>query len=192
MYRAVTLYFLENNIDYRNTDEVVKALPDIHIDFRFNPKTEKSETVLNGRVVEEEIRSMLISNVVSFVSATKEVRDYLVKQQREIGMDKGISMDGRDIGTVVFPEAELKFYLTSDENVRTQRRYEELKAKGLDVTMEEVRHNLEERDYEDSHRKASPMYKAGDAIELDNTHMTMEQQLEFALTLALEKIIEGK
>lgn len=191
MYRAVTLYFLENNIDFRNIEEVNKSLDKIKIDFRFNPHTERSETIMNGKNIEEEIRSMKISSVVSSVSSIKEVRDFLVKQQREIGRDKGLTMDGRDIGTVVFPDAELKFYLTSDENTRVQRRFEELKAKGLDVSMEEIKHNLKERDYEDSHRIASPLYKAGDAIELDNTNMSEQQQLEFALHLALEKIIEG-
>lgn len=191
MYRAVTLYFLENNIDFRNIEEVNKSLDKIKIDFRFNPHTERSETIMNGKNIEEEIRSMKISSVVSSVSSIKEVRDFLVKQQREIGRDKGLTMDGRDIGTVVFPDAELKFYLTSDENTRVQRRFEELKAKGLDVTMEEIKLNLKERDYEDSHRIASPLYKAGDAIELDNTNMSEQQQLEFALHLALEKIIEG-
>lgn len=191
MYRAVTLYFLENNIDFRNIEEVNKSLDKIKIDFRFNPHTERSETIMNRKNIEEEIRSMKISSVVSSVSSIKEVRDFLVKQQREIGRDKGLTMDGRDIGTVVFPDAELKFYLTSDENTRVQRRFEELKAKGLDVTMEEIKLNLKERDYEDSHRIASPLYKAGDAIELDNTNMSEQQQLEFALHLALEKIIEG-
>ncbi len=190
MYRAVTLYLLENNIDFRNIDEVVKSFNNIHIDFLFNRSTEKSETLLNGKNVEEEIRSMKISSVVSTISSIKEVRDFLVKQQREIGKEKGVSMDGRDIGTVVFPNAELKIYLTSDETIRIQRRFEELKAKGVGVTAEEIRQNLKERDYEDSHRIASPLYKAGDAIELDNTNMSEQQQLEFALNLALEKIIE--
>lgn len=191
MYRAVTLYFLENNIDFRNIEEVNKSLDKIKIDFHFNPRTERSETIMNGKNIEEEIRSMKVSSVVSSVSSIKEVREFLVRQQREIGKDKGLSMDGRDIGTVVFPDAELKFYLTSDENTRIARRFEELKAKGLEVTMEEIKQNLKERDYEDSHRIASPLYKAGDAIELDNTNMSEQQQLEFALHLALEKIIEG-
>jgi len=190
MYRAVTLFLLENNIDYANINEVVKSFDKIKIDFLFNPHTEKSETLLNGRNVEEEIRTMKVSSVVSTISSIKEVRDFLVKQQREIGKEKGVAMDGRDIGTVVFPNAELKIYLTSDENIRIQRRYEELKAKGMGVTADEIRQNLKERDYEDSHRVASPLYKAGDAIELDNTNMSENQQLEFALHLALEKIVE--
>ncbi|HAP01642.1 MAG TPA: (d)CMP kinase [Bacteroidetes bacterium] len=190
MYRAVTLYLLDNHIDFRDKPQLLDALKHITITFRYNPDTGIPETMLNGKAVEEEIRSMRISNEVSPVSADKDVRAFLVSQQQEMGKKKGITMDGRDIGTVVFPHAELKIFLTSDEHVRAQRRFEELQAKGMSVTMEEVVHNLESRDYEDSHRVASPLYKAGDAVELDNTHLTEDQQLEFAYNLVKEKISE--
>lgn len=190
MYRAVTLYFLENGIDYRNIGQMTASLKNIKIGFQYNVKTGMPETLLNGNVVEKEIRSMRISEEVSPVSAIKEVREFLVQQQQEMGKHKGLTMDGRDIGTVVFPEAELKIFLTSDEKIRAERRFVELKEKGIDVTMEAVIHNLSSRDYDDSHRKTSPLYKAGDAIELDNTYLSEEQQLAFAYNLVLEKIGE--
>ncbi|MEI7801742.1 MAG: (d)CMP kinase [Bacteroidota bacterium] len=190
MYRAVTLYFLENGIDYRNIGQMIASLKNIRIGFQYNSKTGMPETLLNGKVVEKEIRSMRISEEVSPVSAIKEVREFLVQQQQEMGKHKGLTMDGRDIGTVVFPEAELKIFLTSDEKIRAERRFVELKEKGIDVTMEAVIHNLSSRDYDDSHRKTSPLYKAGDAIELDNTFLSEEQQLAFAYNLVLEKIGE--
>ena len=133
---------------------------------------------------------MKISAEVSPVSAIKEVREFLVAQQQQMGIHKGLTMDGRDIGTVVFPHAELKIFLTSNETIRAERRFIELHKKGIDATLEEVIHNLESRDYEDSHRVASPLFKAGDAIELDNTYLSEEQQLEFALNLVNEKISE--
>jgi len=190
MYRAVTLYFMENGIDYRNKGQMVSALKNISISFQYNNKTDMPETLLNGKVVEKEIRSMKISQEVSPVSAIKEVREFLVEQQQAMGRNKGLTMDGRDIGTVVFPEAELKIFLTSNEKIRAERRYVELQEKGIEVTMEDVILNLESRDYEDSHRVMSPLYKAGDAIELDNTYLSEEQQLEFALNLVREKISE--
>ena len=190
MYRAVTLYFLENGIDYRNIGQMTSVLKNIKIGFQHNAKTEMPETLLNGKVVEKEIRSMRISEEVSPVSALKEVREFLVQQQQVMGNQKGLTMDGRDIGTVVFPEAELKIFLTSNEKIRAERRYIELIEKGINVTMEEVIHNLSSRDYEDSHRKTSPLYKAGDAIELDNTYLSEEQQLAFAHNLVVEKLQE--
>ena len=190
MYRAVTLYFLENGIDYRNSGQMIPALKNIKVGFQYNTKTGMPETLLNGKAVEKEIRSMRISEEVSPVSAIKEVREFLVQQQQEMGKHKGLTMDGRDIGTVVFPLAELKIFLTSDEKIRAERRFIELHEKGIDATLEEVIHNLSSRDYDDSHRKASPLYKAGDAIELDNTYLTEEQQLAFALNLVGEKLHE--
>ncbi|GDX51013.1 cytidylate kinase [Bacteroidota bacterium] len=190
MYRAVTLYFIENGIDYRNKGQMISALKNINISFQYNEKTEMPETLLNGNVVEKKIRSMKISEAVSPVSSIKEVREFLVAQQQAMGNRKGLTMDGRDIGTVVFPDAELKIFLTSNEKIRAERRFIELHKKGIDATLEEVVHNLESRDYEDSHRITSPLYKAGDAIELDNTNLSEEQQLEFALNLVNEKISE--
>ncbi len=190
MYRAVTLYFWENGIDFRNKKQMTTALKNINISFQHNEKNEMPETLLNGKVVENEIRSMKISEEVSPVSAIKEVREFLVAQQQKMGIHKGLTMDGRDIGTVVFPDAELKIFLTSNEKTRAERRFIELQEKGIEATMEAVIHNLESRDYEDSHRITSPLYKAGDAIELDNTYLNEEQQLEFALNLVNEKISE--
>ena len=190
MYRAVTLYFIENGIDYRNRGQMMSALHQIKIEFRHNPENNFPETMLNGKSVEKEIRSMKISEEVSAVSAVKEVREFLVQQQQEMGKHKGLTMDGRDIGTVVFPDAELKIFLTSNEKIRAERRFIELQEKGVEATMAEVIHNLESRDYEDSHRVASPLYKAGDAVELDNTFLSEEQQLQFAYNLVVEKIAE--
>ena len=190
MYRAVTLYCLEKGLikDHAfDEHEVVLALEDIHLTFKFNPNTKTSETYLNGKNVEKEIRGMDVSANVSPISKIHEVRVRLVALQREMGKNKGVVMDGRDIGTNVFPDAELKIFMTADPDVRTHRRYDELAAKGVKITFEEVRENLISRDHEDSHRKENPLVKAEDAIVLDNTDMTREEQLEFVMKLVEEK-----
>lgn len=186
MYRAVTLYCLRKGIIKDGKffkDDVVKALHDVHLSFKYNPHTKASDTYLNGENVEKEIRQMDVSNNVSHISVIKEVRDEMKKIQQRLGRDKGVVMDGRDIGTSIFPDAELKIFMTADMDVRTQRRMDELTAKGIHVTFDEVKKNLLERDYEDSHRKESPLRKAEDAIVLDNTDLTREEQLEFAVKL---------
>ncbi len=183
MYRAVTLYFLRNNTDWKNTDAVKAALQDIEITFRINPKTGLGEVYLNDENVEYLIRDLVVAEKVSEVAAIKEVREFAVAQQRRMGTDKGIVMDGRDIGTVVFPEAELKIFMTADNAVRVERRFKELYAKNPNITIEEVKNNLEMRDYIDSHREVSPLRQAEDAIVLDNTNLSETEQLEFSLRL---------
>ena len=182
MYRAVTLYFQRNNIALDNDEAIEKALhDDIHIDFEYHKETGKQIIILNGENVEAELRTPNISDNVSAVSAIKNVRTYLVRQQQKLGAKKGIVMDGRDIGTVVFPNAELKLFLTADEDVRTQRRYDELTAGGTVIEFEAVRENLLKRDYMDSHREESPLRKADDAIVLDNSHISQDEQVEWVM-----------
>jgi cytidylate kinase len=188
MYRAITLYFLRNHIDWTSRKEVEGALTQIHLDFHFNAKNETSEIYLNDENVEYVIRDLVIAEKVSEVAAIKEVRAYAVAQQSKLGSKKGIVMDGRDIGTVVFPKAELKIFMTADNAVRVERRFKELYEKNPNITIEEVKNNLEMRDYIDSHREISPLRKADDAIELDNTNITEEEQLKKALAWAREKI----
>lgn len=186
MYRVVTLYCLQNKIiSKKKIDEkkVVNALKKIKLSFEFNAHTKSSEVFLNGKNVEREIRTMEVSERVSAISSIKKVREKMVALQREIAKDKGVVMDGRDIGTNVFPSAELKVFMTADVEVRTQRRLDELTSKGNQVTFEEVKKNLESRDYQDIHRKENPLIKADDAIVLDNTDLNKEQQLEFVLKL---------
>jgi cytidylate kinase len=186
MYRAVTLYCIEHGLikdgafDER---EVVHAISDIHLSFKFNPNKKSSETFLNGRNIEKEIRTMQVSSVVSPISKIHDVRVHLVALQREMGKNKAVVMDGRDIGTNVFPDAELKIFMTADPDVRTHRRYDELAAKGIKISFEEVRENLISRDHEDTHRKENPLLQAADAVVLDNTDMTREEQLEFVMKL---------
>jgi len=189
MYRAVTLYFLRNNTDWKNTDAVKAALRDIEITFRINPKTGLGEVYLNDENVEYLIRDLVVAEKVSEVAAIKEVREFAVAQQRRMGTDKGIVMDGRDIGTVVFPEAGLKIFMTADNAVRVERRFKELYAKNPNITIEEVKNNLEMRDYIDSHREVSPLRQAEDAIVLDNTHLSPEEQFKLALSWVKEKTI---
>lgn len=173
MYRAVTLYFIRNQIDLFHPEQVVNALSNISIDFRINPKTQQQETYLNGENIESEIRvNPRVASVVSDVSAISEVRRFLVKQQQHMGNLKGIVMDGRDIGTVVFPDAELKLFVTADPMVRAKRRFDELVEKGQATTIEEVLANLEKRDHIDSNRADSPLLQASDAIVLDNSNLT--------------------
>ena len=188
MYRAVTLYFLNHDIHFDNAEEVAEALDNISITFRYNRENDQNETYLNGHNVEVLIREMRISEIVSEVSKIKEVRQALVSFQKEMGIHKGIVMDGRDIGTVVFPQAELKLFMTADFEVRTDRRYKELTDKGVSVTRDEVAHNLSERDRIDTTRTESPLRQAEDAILFDNTHLTEQQQLDKATALALERI----
>jgi len=188
MYRAITLYFLRNNIDFAEKREVREALKSITLEFVFNPKSNSSEIYLNGENVEYLIRDLVIAEKVSDVAAIKEVREFAVTQQQEMGKKKGMVMDGRDIGTVVFPKAELKIFMTADNAVRVQRRFKELYEKNPNVTIEEVKDNLEMRDYIDSHREVSPLRKATDAIELDNTNLTEKEQFNKALALVKGKI----
>ncbi|MEW6468966.1 MAG: (d)CMP kinase [Bacteroidota bacterium] len=186
MYRAVTLYCLRKGILKDGKfflDDVVRALPDIHLSFHYNAARGASDTYLNGENVEHEIRSMEVSGNVSHISVVKEVRQAMARIQRRLGRDKGVVMDGRDIGTNIFPGAELKIFMTADTDVRTQRRLDELTAKGIRVTFDEVKKNLMERDYEDTHRKESPLRQAEDAVVLDNTDLSKEEQLEFVLKL---------
>ena len=180
MYRAVTLYALENGaIPSGIVDEsrVVAMLGDINIDFRFNPERGASDIYVNGDLVEGKIRTIEVSNCVSAVSSIAEVRTKLVAMQQEMGLRRGIVMDGRDIGTVVFPDAELKIYMTADAMVRAERRYKELTAKGDSVTLEEIYENVVSRDKADMSRAISPLRKADDAIVLDNSKMSVEEQM---------------
>ncbi len=181
MYRAITLYFIRTNVDIDKKKEVVAALQDINLEFVFNETAQRSEMFLNGENVEFVIRDLLIAEKVSDVAALKEVRDFAVAQQQKMGARKGIVMDGRDIGTVVFPHAELKIFMTADNAVRVERRFKELYAKNPNISIEEVKNNLEMRDYIDSHREISPLRKAEDAVELDNTNLTEEEQFKKAL-----------
>jgi len=183
MYRAITLYFLRNHIDWTDSKEVTEALKNIHIEFHFNPKSQQSEIFLNDENIEYLIRDLVIAEKVSDVSAIREVRTFAVAQQHKMGKKKGIVMDGRDIGTTVFPDAEIKFFMTADSGVRVERRFKDLFEKNPNITIEEVKNNLEMRDYIDSNREVSPLRKADDAVVLDNTNLTMEEQLAFALEL---------
>ncbi|MBL7894036.1 MAG: (d)CMP kinase [Bacteroidia bacterium] len=187
MYRAVTLYALRNGLidAKRNIDNeaLIKALKKIKVDFKFNTQSKVSETFLNDENVEHDIRSMEVSDNVSKVSTIHEVREKMVALQREMGKNKGVILDGRDIGTNVFPNAELKLFMTADNEIRAQRRLDEYSSKGQYFTLEEVKLNLNKRDYEDTHRKENPLTKAKDAIVLDNTDLNKEQQLEFVLKL---------
>lgn len=184
MYRCVTLYLLRHKIPLEKVKENPGLLSDIHIEFRFDPETAFYQTHLNGENVEDEIRNMEVSNWVSQVSTIREIREFLVEQQQIMGKNKGVVMDGRDIGTVVFPDAELKIFMTARPEVRAKRRYDELIAKGKDVNFDEVLMNIVERDRIDSTREESPLKKADDAITLDNTDMTREQQSSVALRWA--------
>jgi cytidylate kinase len=186
MYRCVTLFALRNGIIKDNSfieEDIVKTLPDINLVFKFNSTTKSSDTFLNDENVEKEIRQMIVSENVSKVSAVHEVRVKMIAIQRELGKNKGIVMDGRDIGTNVFPHAELKLFMTADTDIRTQRRFDELTAKGQNVSFSDVKLNLIHRDHEDTHRKENPLIKADDAIVLDNTELTKEEQLQFVLEL---------
>ena len=180
MYRAVTLYALRNQLIKEDGSVDAEGLRQqmfqINITFKFNPETGRPDTYLNGELVEQLIRSLEVSNHVSPVATLDFVRTEMVAQQQRMGKEKGIVMDGRDIGTTVFPQAELKIFVTASAEVRAQRRYDELKAKGQEVCFEEILQNVQERDYIDSHRELNPLRQAEDALVLDNSHMTMEEQ----------------
>lgn len=185
MYRAVTLFALHHNLFNPDgtvkTDRLLALMPDIHISFKFNAGTGRPDTYLNGELVEKEIRGMEVSSHVSPIAAIPFVREALVAQQKAIGKDKGIVMDGRDIGTVVFPDAELKIFVTASPEVRAQRRFDELKAKGQEADFDDILKNVEQRDYIDTHRETSPLRKADDALTLDNSHMTIDEQNEWLM-----------
>ena len=189
MYRAITLYFLRQHVDWKHQREIHKALGEITLGFQYNERSNQSDMFLNDENVEALIRDMLVSEHVSEVSALKEVREFGVAQQQKMGEAKGIVMDGRDIGTTVFPKAELKIFVTADPAVRVERRFKELFAKNPNITIEEVKANLEMRDYIDSNREFSPLRKAEDAIELDNSNMTREEQLSIVLGWAMAFLI---
>lgn len=185
MYRTVTLYALRHQL-FKADGEVDAAslqrdMPDIRISFQFNKQTGKPDTYLNDELVEQEIRTMQVSERVSKIAALPFVRTALVAQQQRMGKDKGIVMDGRDIGTVVFPHAELKIFVTASAEVRAQRRYDELQLKGMPARYDDILKNVQERDYIDSHREVSPLRKSEDAIELDNSNLTIDEQQQWLL-----------
>jgi CMP/dCMP kinase len=187
MYRAVSLYFIENKVQTSEPEQIRAALDNISISFRLNSERGVSEVYLNGRNVEREIRMMPVADNVSRVSSIREVRRRMVALQKEMGRDKGIVMDGRDIGTAVFPGADLKLFMTADADVRTLRRYKELKSKGMEIPLEDVKQNLAKRDFEDTNRQESPLTMAEDAVILDNTHLSEEDQLDFVMKLVDKK-----
>ena len=188
MYRAITLYFIRHRIDVTNSDAVIEALTHIHLAFKLNEQTGRADMYLNNENVEEEIRGLEVSNNVSQVAALEPVRIFSVAQQQLMGAQKGIVMDGRDIGTAVFPEAELKIFVTASPEVRVERRYQELAAKDPAITKAEIKANLEMRDHIDSTREFSPLKQADDALVLDNSSLTRDEQLELALSWAQERI----
>jgi len=190
MYRAITLYFIRENIDSQDQKAIASALQNIRLAFKVNRENGNNEIWLNEENVETPIRNMLVAQKVSQVAAIKEVREFAVAKQKEIGSQKGIVMDGRDIGTAVFPDAELKIFMTASIPVRVNRRYRELIQKDPQVSMEAVRQNLEQRDHMDSTREISPLIKAEDAIVLDNSDLTPEEQFNIALGWARAKMLE--
>ena len=195
MYRAVTLYAMENNlirdglIDER---ELVRQLDNISIEIVFNPGKARYETWMNGKNIEDDIRTVAVSGHVSPVSNIREVRETLFDLQREMAQDRGVVIDGRDIGTVVFPDADIKIYLTAKPEIRAQRRYDELKEKGMEASYEEIHENIMDRDHQDSTREISPLKKAEDAIELDNSSMTPEEQMDWFKDLLEKKFGDNK
>lgn len=198
MYRSVTLFALRNGLFEGdgeqvkiNEEELKRRIPEIHISFKFNAETGRPDTYLNGELVESDIRTMEVSNKVSPIAALGFVREAMVAQQQQMGKDKGVVMDGRDIGTTVFPDAELKVFVTASAEVRAQRRYDELKAKGMEADYDDILKNVQERDYIDSHREVSPLRKADDAIELDNSNMTIPEQKQWLLDRFNEAVRES-
>lgn len=191
MYRAVTLFAMRNNLfdaeGNINTGRLEQLLPEVKISFKLDPETSRPMACLNGEVVEQEIRSLEVSQHVSPIAALPFVRAKLVEQQQAMGKEKGIVMDGRDIGTVVFPEAELKIFVTASAEIRAQRRYKELQAKGMPADFDDILKNVEERDYIDSHRATSPLRQADDALVLDNSHLTIEEQKKWLMEKFNEK-----
>lgn len=190
MYRAVTLYFLEHFVSIANPKEIAKALEAIHLQFHFSTSSQSNEIFLNGLNVEDEIRKMYVSEQVSQVSALPEVRQMLVDQQRKMAKKGGVVMDGRDIGTNVFPNAELKIFVTADTLVRAGRRQQELLEKGQEVDLDDIVRNLEERDRIDTTRKQNPLVKAEDAFVLDTSYFTIEEQVDFVVNLYLGKVYQ--
>ena len=188
MYRAIALYFLRNNIPFNDTASIEAALHAIELRFKYNSASQKSDMYLNGENVEQEIREMQVSQKVSEVASIAAVRDFAVAQQQAMGVDKGIVMDGRDIGTVVFPNAELKLFVTADPTIRLERRYQELLQTNPAILKEEVAANLQQRDLMDSTREHSPLKQASDALVLDNTNLDRAAQFELAMQWAMEKI----
>lgn len=189
MYRSVTLFAIRHQLFNEDgsvkTDELQRLMPEIHISFKLNKETGLPETYLNGELVEREIRGMEVSSHVSPIAAIPFVREALVKQQQAMGREKGVVMDGRDIGTVVFPDAELKIFVTASPEVRAQRRYDELKAKGQPADYADILKNVQQRDYIDTHRETSPLRQAPDALVLDNSHMTIAEQDEWLMKRVL-------
>ena len=194
MYRAIALYALQHKLiqdQVLNTAALIKQLPSIDVTFQYNESLKASEIYLNGININTEIRSMDVSNTVSQVATVPEVRQQLVGLQQQMGVLKGIVMDGRDIGTVVFPDAELKLFMTASAEIRAQRRYDELISSGTEVTFEAVLENITSRDHLDSTRKDSPLFKATDAIEIDNSNLSLEQQFEKVMALVQSKIVQA-
>lgn len=181
MYRAITLYFIQQRVDWSDPAQVANALDNIHLEFIYNQISGQSDMYLNDENVEQMIREMLVAEKVSEVAAVREVREFAVAQQQKMGAGKGIVMDGRDIGTVVFPHAELKIFMTADPAIRVERRFKELYQKNKNITLHEVKENLELRDYIDANREVSPLRKAEDAIVLDNSQLTMQEQLDLVM-----------
>ncbi len=188
MYRAIALYFLRNNISFTDNNSILVALDKIELRFKYNTESQKSDMYLNGENVEQEIREMRVSQKVSEVASIPAVRDFAVAQQQAMGVDKGIVMDGRDIGTVVFPNAELKLFVTADPAIRLERRYQELLQTNPAISKEEVSANLQQRDLMDSTREHSPLRQAEDALVLDNTNLDRAEQFELAMQWAKERI----
>ena len=188
MYRAIALYFLRNNTSFTDNNSILVALDKIELRFKYNTESQKSDMYLNGENVEQEIREMRVSQKVSEVASIPAVRDFAVAQQQAMGVDKGIVMDGRDIGTVVFPNAELKLFVTADPAIRLERRYQELLQTNPAISKEEVSANLQQRDLMDSTREHSPLRQAEDALVLDNTNLDRAQQFELAMQWAKERM----
>lgn len=188
MYRAVALYFMRKGLSGKELDEEIlkKELPKISIDFQYDVEKNLNTTSLNGENVEEEIRGVPVTKEVSKFSQISMVRKYLIEQQQELGKSKRIVMDGRDIGTRVFPDAELKLFVTADLNVRAERRYQEMINKGIQVSLEDVQNNLAQRDYDDEHKGDNPLKKAADAIVLDNTYLGIQEGFDLAEELAIK------
>jgi cytidylate kinase len=192
MYRAVTHYFLQHHVSLTNPKEIREALKNIEVDFHYNPKTGRNEVFLNGLNVEDEIRKMYISNQVSEVSVVPEVRHAMVAQQQKMGRKRGVVMDGRDIGTAVFPDAEVKIFMTADVDTRARRRQEELLQKKQLVNLDEIKENLQKRDHIDSTREESPLRRADDAHLLDTSHMTIDEQVDFVLNKVASKVLKNE
>lgn len=190
MYRAITLYFIQQRVDWVDHVQVKNALQNIHLEFVHNQISGRNEMYLNDENVEQLIREMLVAEKVSEVAAIREVREFAVAQQQKMGEQKGIVMDGRDIGTVVFPHAELKIFMTADPAIRVQRRFKELYEKNKNISLHEVKENLELRDYIDANREVSPLRKADDAIILDNSQLSMEEQLDLVKQWVEDAIME--